>query len=138
SRAKFGDDERGVERIAHVHRLQEAGGLLEEGDERLADDVWKDARARRRLRRDEKPMGEQVAVPMRLTVDAVVVDRVIVPRGELESAEECLGHGARGNVETLPHRELVEVSRRRETMRFTRELGVGHRERSPFRRYRPP
>ena len=106
---ELGDGEHRVQRVPDVDGLEEARGLLEEGDERVADHVREEPGAGGGLRGDEEPVGEEVAVAMRPTVDAVVVDRVVVAGGELEGREESLGHGARGDVEALADAEVVEV-----------------------------
>jgi hypothetical protein len=62
-----------IERVAAIDRLQEARRLLEEGDQRIADDVRKDAGARRALDGDLQAMCQQIAMAARLAVLAVVV-----------------------------------------------------------------
>ena len=121
----------GIERVARVDGLEEARGLIEEGDQRVAHHVREDAGARRALGRHQQAVGEEVAVAARPAVGPVVVDRVVVARGELEGGEERVGHGARGNVEALAHPEVVEVARLGEAVRFGRELLIGHRAAPP-------
>src|SRR6266702_8400369 len=71
--------------------------------------------------------GEEIAVAVRPAIGPIVVDRMIVARGELKSGEERVGHGARGNVKALADPEVVEIAGLGETMRFGRERLIGHR-----------
>ena len=83
----------------------------------------------------ESVVRQEVAVTVGLTVDAVVVDRMIVRGCELKGREERLGHGARRDEETFADHEVVEVPRRRQAMSLGRELGVGHAR--AVERFRP-
>src|SRR5215468_376778 len=58
-----GDHEHGVERIPCVHGFEEARGLLEEGDERIADHVREDAGARRAWAATRRPWARRSRWP---------------------------------------------------------------------------
>ena len=105
-----------IERVAAIDRLQEARGLLEEADQRIADDVREDAGAGRALDRHLQAVGQHVAMAARLAVFAVVVDRMVVAAGQLEGSEQRLGLGAGVDVELLADLEVLEPVGRTEAM----------------------
>jgi hypothetical protein len=111
-----GDLHHRKQRIADIDRLEEARGLLDEADQRIAQHVREDAAAGGRLDHHLQAMRQHVAMAARLAVDAVVVDGMIVAAGELESREQRLGLGARIDVEALPEREVFEIVRRPEAV----------------------
>src|SRR5262249_52747640 len=83
--------EHGIEGVAAIDRLQEARGLLEEAAQRIADDMREDAGAGRALDRHLQAVCQHVAVPPRLAVLPVVVDRMVVAACQLERREQRLG-----------------------------------------------
>src|SRR5262245_14064360 len=79
--------EQRIERVATVDRLQKTRRLLQEADQRIADDMRKDAGARSALDRHLQAVGQQVAMAARPAVLAVVMDRMIVAARELKGGE---------------------------------------------------
>src|SRR6202034_1830668 len=73
-----------------------------------------------------QPMGEQAFVAAGVAELDIVMDRVIVPRQQLEGCEMRLGDGAAGQWETLAHGEILEPARRRQTVPRRIERHITH------------
>src|SRR6185312_11811380 len=125
-RLRFADLEHRIERVAAIDRLQEARRLLEETDQRVADNVRKDAGAGRTLDRHLQAMRQQVTMTVGLAVFPIVVDRMVVAARELESREQRFGLGTRIYVEPSPDPQVLEPMRRPETVRARIEWGFRH------------
>src|ERR1700712_4384402 len=82
--------EQRIERVAAIDRLEGARGLCEEPDRAIADAWRKAPRPRRTLDGDLQAVRQQVAVAARPAIFAVVVNRMIVAAGQLESGEHRL------------------------------------------------
>src|SRR6266571_901417 len=83
-----GDGEHRVERVARIDRLQKARRLIEEGDQRIAHHVGKDAGAGRALHGHQEPVRQEIAVAARPAVGPVLVDGMVVAGGQLKRREE--------------------------------------------------
>jgi len=102
------DLEHRIKRVAAIDRLQKARRLLEETDQRIADDVREDTRAGGTLHCHLQAVGQQVAMAACLAIFAVVVNRMVVTARELEGREQRLGLGARIDVKPLPDPQILE------------------------------
>ena len=108
--------ETGIERVADVDRRQEARGLLDEAHQRAFDQERELSGSGGRLDQHLIAVREQVGMAVATAVLAVVVDRVVVAGGRLEGQELRLRHGARGDVEGLAEREVLEIAGGREAV----------------------
>src|SRR5882724_5909756 len=81
-----------IERVAGMNRPQESRGLLDKGDQRVADGVGKGAGPRCGEREDLKAVRQRALVAALAAILDIVMDRVIVGGKRLESGEMGLGH----------------------------------------------
>src|SRR5262245_37002896 len=126
SRFQLAHFEQRIERVAAIDRLQEARRLLQEADQRIADDMRKDASAGGALNCHLQPVCQQVAMAARTAVLAIVMDRMIVAAGQLEGSEQRLGLGARVDVELLAELQVLEPVCRSEAMLLGFERRLAH------------
>jgi len=61
-------------------------------------------------------VGEQLRMAALAAILDVVVDRMVVAGDGLEGGEIRLGQGAAGDVESLAHRQILEIARRGEAV----------------------
>ena len=98
----------GVERVSGEDGGEEAGGLLEEGLQRVLDHVGEEAGAGGGLDGDLVAVGEEIGEAVAAAEFAVVVDGVVVAGGGLEGEEDRLRHGAAGEGEAFAELEVLE------------------------------
>jgi hypothetical protein len=112
-RQEFGDFQRRIKRVAGVHALEEAAGLLDETHERVVDLVREQAGAGRGLDQHLEAVREQVRHSARAAEFAVVVNRMVVAARRLEGEEMRVAHGTAGQAKHSPTRNSNQRARPR-------------------------
>src|SRR5437899_3564853 len=93
-----------------MNRLQEFRGLLDEGDQRFADDVGKDAGTRCGERQDLEAVRQRPLVAALTAILDIVMYRVIIGRDRLEGGEMGFGHRPARDIKPLPDRQILEIT----------------------------
>ena len=101
---QFGDLQCGIERVAGIDGVEEFGVDLDEANQAFADDMGKQARARRGEGQYLKTVGERSAIAQRFAIFDVVMDRVVVEADGLEGGEIAVAQGARRIAKISPMR----------------------------------
>lgn len=118
--------EGGIDGVAGEDGGEEAGGLFEEGFQRVLDHVGEEPGAGGGLDGDLVAVGEHVREAVGAAVLDVVVDGVVVAGGGLEGEEDRRGHGAAGDDEAFAEGEILEPALGGDEAVLGGVEGVGH------------
>src|SRR6266850_465635 len=99
-----------VEGVSGMNRLQEFRGLLDKGDQRVADSVGKGAGPRCGESEDLEAVRQRPLVPAPAAVLDIVMDRVIIGRDRLEGGEMGFGHRPARDIKPLPDGQILEIT----------------------------
>src|ERR1700730_15926608 len=99
-----------IERVAGMNRPQKFRGLLDKGDQGVANGVGKGAGPRRGEREDLKAVRQWALQAALTAILEIVMDRVIVRGKRLESGEMSLGHRPARDVKPLSDRQILEIA----------------------------
>lgn len=100
--------ERRVERVAGENRLQKAARLLQEGNQGVLGDEWKQACTGCGLDQRLEAMRQHAGQAASATIFHIVMDGVVIAAGSLKGGKQRVGHRAAREGEALAEAEIIE------------------------------